>query len=204
MKKRLINIEVVEENDQRVVVTINADGEVKRMPVTQQEAHAQATKALRKGVVGKTRPNAKEAMFIGKFDEELTYSQAHCSALWTHHSPSLRRPSPRWLQVMSGQSTTAAQSSRCRCCASLRIGRAQGLRPQQRFRLSTSLSPSGQDRLWAGGDLRSAANGERSLPEYQKRRGCWAAIRRCLPAFRRVERRDAVLIDSSTFNRGEA
>jgi hypothetical protein len=33
MKKRLINIEVVEENDQRVVVTINADGEVKRMPV---------------------------------------------------------------------------------------------------------------------------------------------------------------------------
>ena len=33
MKKRPINIEVVEENDQRVVVTINADGEVKRMPV---------------------------------------------------------------------------------------------------------------------------------------------------------------------------
>jgi hypothetical protein len=33
MKKRLINIEVIEENDQRVVITIDADGEVKRMPV---------------------------------------------------------------------------------------------------------------------------------------------------------------------------
>ena len=70
MKKRLINIEVVEENDQRVVVTINADGEVKRMPVDpNKKSHAQATKALRKGVVRKTRPNAKETILIGKFDE---------------------------------------------------------------------------------------------------------------------------------------